>query len=158
MAFNRLQKFLLSFVLVIVVALALFTFIVFFSMRRAQGSDNPVVDVRIGEQVIKAETVRSGTKMYLGLSGRKNLCTDCGMLFIFPDKQIRDFVMRDMEFPLDIIFIADGKIINIAGNVAPENDPVVNYYTGGEPSDAVLELNASYCQAHSIKVGDTVIY
>ncbi|MFA5131164.1 MAG: DUF192 domain-containing protein [Patescibacteria group bacterium] len=158
MAFNRFQKFLLSFVLVIVVAFALFIFIVLFSLNRAQSSPNPIIDLKINGQTIKAEIVKSGPKMYLGLSKRPEMCAGCGMLFLFPDKEIRDFVMRDMEFPLDIIFISEGKIINIDENLMPESDPVENYYVSAEPADAVLELNAGYCQKYNIKAGDSVIY
>ena len=112
--------------------------------------------VAINNNVIKAETADSVLTQYHGLSNRPSLCPDCGMLFNFPDFQEREFVMRDMEFPLDIIFIADGKIINIAANLPPEgHEPSVIYKSNG-PADQVLEVNGGYAEQKGIKVGDMI--
>ena len=114
--------------------------------------------IEINQKIINIEIASSPINQYFGLSKRKSLCADCGMLFIFTDKQIREFVMRNMEFPLDIIFIADGRIINIAENLEPEGNNPINKYKSIAPADKVLELNGGYCQKHGIEVGDSVIF
>ncbi len=114
--------------------------------------------IKIKGQVIKAEESSSALDQYLGLSNRPSLCADCGMIFIFPEKQEREFVMRNMNFPLDIIFLDDGKIINIAANLKPEGDYPVNRYKSSAPANRVLELNGGYSEKYGLKAGDTIIY
>lgn len=112
--------------------------------------------LRIGNQAINIELAENERQWYRGLSGRENLCTDCGMYFIFPDQDRLEFVMRDMKFPLDIIFIADNKILNIAENLAPEGSDVKNIYSSSGRADRVLEVNSGYCNRYGIKAGDFV--
>lgn len=94
-----------------------------------------------GEEVI-LEIVKTPGDLYKGLSGRETLCDDCGMLFVFPDHDQRSFVMRDMNFPLDIIFLDSGRIIKIYRNVPPEGSLPQARYDSISPSDRVLELKA----------------
>ena len=78
------------------------------------------------------------------------------MLFSFPNSAPRRFVMRNMEFPLDIIFINEGKIIKISANLPPEREtPAVSYPSGG-PADRVLEVNAGVAAENNWAVGDSV--
>lgn len=113
--------------------------------------------VEINGKNISVENVSNSYDQYLGLSNRDNLCADCGMLFVFPDKKIEEFVMRNMKFPLDIVFISDNKIINIAENLSPEGVSPVNFYTSSAPVNNVLEINAGYAQKNGIKAGDEII-
>jgi uncharacterized membrane protein (UPF0127 family) len=76
------------------------------------------------------------------------------MLFVFSDFDERTFVMRDMLFPLDIIFIAKGRVVKIYENLAPEGDKPQNLYNSEFPVDQVLEINAGQAKAWGIKVGD----
>jgi hypothetical protein len=110
----------------------------------------------ISEKKIKVEIASTPEAHYRGLSNREQLCPDCGMFFIFPDKQIRSFVMREMNFPLDIVFINSGEIVKIAADARPESYPAVAY-SSSEPVDAVLELNAGYCSEKNIKIGDKIL-
>jgi len=121
-------------------------------------ADNKItaVDLRIKNDVIKAEVVRAPADLYKGLSGRESLCASCGMLFDFSDSDIRQFVMRDMKFPLDIIFINEGRIVGIAANLRPEGSSPQNVYSSDAPADRVLEVNAGYAVAHDWQRGDEV--
>jgi hypothetical protein len=106
---------------------------------------------------IKIEIAANDLQRYRGLSGRDSLCDNCGMYFIFPAKSKLEFVMRDMNFPLDIIFINDNKIINIAANLKPEGTKISNIYSSTGEANRVLELKAGECERLGIKVGDLVI-
>lgn len=121
------------------------------------GGKNRELLVAIGGQEIKVETATTEAEKYLGLSGRDSLCQDCGMLFVFPDQAEREFVMRDMKFPLDIIFINQGKIIKIATNLSPSGDSPLISYGSGQPADQVLEVNAGVAALNNWKEGDEVI-
>jgi uncharacterized membrane protein (UPF0127 family) len=92
-----------------------------------------------------------------GLSDRENLCADCGLLFIFPEKKVRNFWMKNMHFPIDIIWISDNKILNISHNLPPEGEHPANTYSSAEPVDYVLEVNAGWTEKRGVGVGDKVL-
>lgn len=128
------------------------------SSRTAQannGQDRYSI-VKIGQQEMKVEIASTFRQQYQGLSGRQAICADCGMLFVFADSDKKSFVMRDMEFPLDMIFVDNGVIKNIAADLEPEGDDPKNIYESDGASDQVLEVNGGYCQRHNIKPGDRV--
>jgi len=112
--------------------------------------------VTIKDQTVQAELATTPAQMYQGLSGRPALCPACAMLFNFSDSAERQFVMRNMAFPLDIIFISYGHIIKIDANLPPDGAGPEIVYDSGAPADQVLEVNAGYAAAHGIKVGDAV--
>ena len=112
--------------------------------------------IQIKDRLIQAEIAATTEEHYLGLSGRKELCADCGLLFSFPDRQERFFVMREMNFPLDIIFIDQNRIISLASDLLPEGKQPENIYASGEPVQFVLELNGGYSAAYNFQVGDQV--
>ena len=87
-----------------------------------------------------------------GLGDRTEVPDDYGMLFIFPNDGKFGFWMKDMLVPIDIIWItAEGKIVTIEKEVAPDTYPNVFYPT--ESMRYVLETKAGYAEAHGWKVG-----
>jgi len=78
-----------------------------------------------------------------GLSGRDSLDSDAGMLFVFDAPSIYPFWMKEMKFPLDMIWIDGGKVVDVAtlrppvpGElIPPSHIPVAS-------ADLVLEINA----------------
>ncbi len=89
-----------------------------------------------------------------GLSGRTGLAADRGMLFIFPDSAQYGFWMKDMKFPLDIVWIKDNQVVGISEKLAPETYPSLFYPPA--PVDKVLEINAGQVEKFNIKIGDVV--
>lgn len=58
------------------------------------------------------ELVANQARREKGLGGVESIPENGGMLFSFPDSQIRHFVMRDCLVPIDIIFLdSDGRIV-----------------------------------------------
>ena len=112
--------------------------------------------VAINQERIRVEIADSPIELYRGLSGRQGLCPDCGMLFNFSDSEEQEFVMRNMNFPLDIIFMNHGQIINIAADLAPEGNNPSKIYDSGGPTDQVLEVNGGYAARRGLKVGDRI--
>ena len=78
------------------------------------------------------------------------------MLFVFHDYQKRTFVMRRMHFPLDIIWIKDDKIVNIAKNLPPEGENPDKLYSSSLPINYVLEVNGRFCDENGVEIGDEV--
>ena len=107
------------------------------------------IETKIDIQIAQTEFDRE-----LGLMFRKSMNENQGMLFIFPDVQVRNFWMRNTEIPLDMIFINDAEmILNIAKNTTPYSD---NSYSSSGPAKYVLEVNGGYADRYKISAGDKV--
>jgi uncharacterized membrane protein (UPF0127 family) len=92
------------------------------------------------------------SKQYTGLSDTSALEPGQGMLFVFDGEGDRSFVMRDMAFPLDMVFVdADGTITAI--HHAPvESDGDLTQYSGR--AKYVLEVPMGYTNRTGVDVGD----
>ncbi len=87
-----------------------------------------------------------------GLSDRISLGTTEGMLFIFPSAGLYGFWMKDMHFPLDMIWIREDKqVIAVDSDVLPDSFPKV--FVPPSPIVYVLEVNAGFAEKNDIKVG-----
>lgn len=135
---------------VLLIAISMFSLTVF----NASTKDMVVIgEVRI--PVLIAET---NEELRRGLSGMASLDKGAGMLFIFPKADTYTFWMPNMNFPIDIIWINDGVVVDIHHNVSNEFDldnPKI--YTPKEPAQYILEVNAGIAEEHNIKIGDSVI-
>lgn len=114
--------------------------------------------VKIKSKIIKVEIADEFKEQIQGLSDRKNLCPECGMLFIFNNKQERTFWMKNMNFPIDIIWLNDKIITNISHNLPPEGDKPENLYKSSSNVNYVLEVNSGFSEKNNIKTGDRVIF
>lgn len=112
---------------------------------------NPLVTVRFDGSVLQAEVVASPAKLYQGLGGRRHLAPGTGMLFILPRLEVQHFCMRDMLIPIDIIWLAQSRIIGFHRNI-PADDP--GTFTSPGPADMVLEVPAGFAAAAGLRLGD----
>jgi uncharacterized membrane protein (UPF0127 family) len=69
--------------------------------------------------MIRVELAATWWQRFRGLSGRESLNGADGMLFIFPWRARWRMCMRGMKFPLDFIWMNDGKIVAIDRNIQP---------------------------------------
>lgn len=118
------------------------------------GKDYSIVSLKIDEKIIETELVFSSEAMYLGLSGRDSLAPNKGMLFVFNDYGHRKFLMRNMNFPLDIVFLKNGEVVKIFSNLAPEGESPKNIYQYGL-ADMVIELPGNYFKNNNLHEGMT---
>lgn len=121
--------------------------------------DRQKKEITVGKTKLTVEVVLKPESTTLGLSGRDAIGAD-GMLFLLPQKRVATFWMKEMKFDIDIIWIANGKIVGIAPNVpkpAPETQlEDLPLYSSPEAVQAVLEVPAGQAQAYNLEVGDTV--
>lgn len=111
------------------------------------------VTLSIGKQTIPAEIAATRQSREQGLMQRKQLCEDCGMLFVFERAGRYGFWMKDTDLSLAIAFIdAGGRILNIAEMQA---DTTNAYYPEGNALYA-LEMNEGWFARHRIKPKDKV--
>lgn len=109
--------------------------------------------LKIGKAAVQAEVAATPEAREQGLMHREHLCTDCGMLFVFPVAGRYGFWMKNTPLPLAIAFISrDGRIINIA---EMQPDTVDVHYAEGNAQYA-LEMNGGWFAAHGVKPGDGV--
>lgn len=114
--------------------------------------------VRVGQKIFSVELAISDHQQTIGLSNRTGLKAGTGMLFVFKDARRPVFWMKDMLFPLDIVWIYQGKVVDISRNV-PKPEPgtpadKLPLYEPASPVDYVLEINAG--EAAQINIGDEV--
>src|SRR5262249_22137789 len=101
---------------------------------------------------LRVEVVRTAEERAKGLSGRKSLDHDAGMLFDIPVRG-GGFSMKDTSIPLSVAFIdACGRIVDIQDmqpNAAPLTSSPLTYRFG-------LEVNQGWFRDHGVSVGDAV--
>ena len=93
-------------------------------------------------------------KRYLGLSNTSELATGEGMLFVHPSEGRHSYVMRDMAFPLDIVFIdADEEVTTIHHAPVPDGEYERSYSGRGK---WVLEVPRGWTNETGLEPGDRV--
>lgn len=116
---------------------------------------------KIGTKTYKLILAKTDVEKMKGLSDRKSLPADQGMLFLFPKKDTYAFWMKGMLFPIDIIYIDDNKIVDIVENApapaAGQDASTLPIYKPGAAANYILEINAHQTSSNKIKKGDTVV-
>lgn len=106
---------------------------------------------------IDAEVVSTPEERTRGLSGRKSLAPNAGLLFVFDQPDRYNFWMKEMNFPIDIIWIGeDFSVVDITENALPESFPEL--FSPKDKALYVLEVNAYFARTHAISVGDRVSF
>lgn len=131
------------------------------SLAFAQPTPLPQAELLINQHRYSVEIANTHIAQTQGLSGRPTLAENHGMYFIFQETKPRRFWMKEMKFPLDILWIKDDKIIAITANIPPPSPQTppkkLPRYTSSQPINKVLELPAGTAATNGIKVGDQVI-
>ena len=143
---------------VALILIAIAGFLYFFVFRKGN-PPLPRDEVRINGATFDVEIASSTLEKATGLSFRPGLGENQGMLFLFSSGQILHFWMKDMNFPLDIIWISGDKVMGFAQN-APAEPGVplwkLTIYNSPDGTDKVLEVNAGTVERDNIKIGDMV--
>jgi len=127
-----------------------------FFWREQSRLSNKNNTLSINGQSVDIQLADTEKLRYQGLSGQKKICEFCGMLFIFPEKKVENIVMRNMNFPLDIIYIDENKIIKIDANLLPEGENPNTIYSSEFPVDYILEVNSGFTDKYNINIGDEI--
>jgi hypothetical protein len=149
-------------IIIIVLAIALVAVGIFcvWHIVLSRSANPPLTEseVRVGNATFAVEMATTTVEKTRGLSFRANLAQGSGMLFTF-NPGVQNFWMKDMNFPIDIIWIADGKVAGFAENAEPQpGTPLwkLTIYTSPDGVDKVLEVNAGTVAKDGIKIGDMV--
>lgn len=81
-----------------------------------------------------------------------------GMMFIFDEGAQRAFWMKDMRFDLDVLWVAEGKVVKIdlAVPAPAEGQEPARMHSSPHLVDTVIELPAGSVSHLGIAVGDIV--
>lgn len=117
--------------------------------------------VSIRDDRIDAEIARTDAEQARGLGGRDGLVPGAGMVFPYAEPSRRAFWMKDMRFDIDIVWIREGRIIDVSRFVpAPRAQPSLlddlPTFEPREPADTVLEVVAGTANARGWQIGDSV--
>ena len=115
--------------------------------------------VSVGGATFSVELAVTSDEQQQGLSDRPSMDPAAGMLFVYDSPKGVVFWMKNMHFPLDILWIgADCTLVDFSRNVPPpapgtENSDLERYRPGAE-IQYVLEVNAG--AAAGMQVGNPV--
>ena len=129
-----------------------------FAFAKVQDYAHAIVTTSTGKE-IPVEVADTVEKRSLGLGKRSGLENGWGMLFVFEKRKQHGFWMKDMQFPLDIIWLDNHRIVHILRNVQPAK-------SGNNPSvmippvagNFVLEIDAGYADKLNLQVGQHLKY
>ncbi len=116
--------------------------------------------VEVGGTSFLVEVADTPSARQQGLSGRESLGAECGMWFVFAQPQVATFWMKEMQFPLDIVWVTDElQIAGVAADVPAPGTPnsALPRYSSGIPVRYVLEINAGMAAELGIEPGDAVV-
>ena len=115
------------------------------------------VSIWIGGTEIRAEIADSSEERIKGLSGRGQLAEREGLLFVFDAPEKQGIWMKEMNFPIDIIWLdANKRILTVAENISPETFPKVFYPSA--PALYVLEVSGGTASKYGIMEGQTAVF
>ncbi len=111
----------------------------------------------IGDTTLKVAIAYTEKEKSQGLSGSAPLGPTEGMLFVFDNDEIPSFWMKDMSYPLDMIWIDSTlHVSEITKNIPPESYPA--QFTPSHPIRFMLEAPAGFSDMHAIGVGTAVSF
>ena len=135
-------------------------FLAFGCNRTTEVPGLPSGTVTVSGQTLNVQIAESQEARQHGLSGTTSLAENDGMIFIFPSPNIYGFWMKDMNFPLDFIWIANGQVMEITSDVQTQpgvpDSQLQNYYPH-EPIDSMIEVNAGWAKKNLLDVGDSAV-
>lgn len=118
----------------------------------APAPEAPVTLDGVPVDVIVADSKDEWTR---GLQGYEPLESGEGMLFVFGQPAPRAFVMKDVSFPIDVVFIAEDGTVSAIEPLDPGDTHVV---LSPSPSAYVIELPQGWAAESDVEVGDAFVY
>jgi uncharacterized membrane protein (UPF0127 family) len=142
-------KFVLGLTVVIFIIILVSTFIL---------QNNKSTQILVKGQNFNVELAQTSQEKQIGLSNTNSIAENEGMLFLFDEADYYSFWMRDMKFPIDIIFINGNKVTTIISNALPpsKTNGSLTTFQPKIKSDKVLEVNAGIAKKYNIQEGTII--
>ncbi len=108
--------------------------------------------IKTANDSIVAQVAKTDAQRTTGLSGRACIGADQGMLFEFDNPGLYPFWMKDMKFPIDMVWInANHTVVTVDPAVLPSSYP--SNFVSSAPAQYVLELQAGRARTLNITPG-----
>lgn len=118
----------------------------------------PTVDLRLGDGIFRARIAANDSDRARGLSGVKELDPDQALLIVFPSESRWGIWMKDMNIPIDIVWLdKNKKVIHIVENALPEYSTDKTFKPEAS-AQYVVELPAGTVESMAIKAGITAVF
>lgn len=123
----------------------------------SSGQSLPIsAQAQVSGQVIDLEVAQTPQQQAMGLMYRTVLADNQGMLFPFDPPQPVSFWMKNVAISLDMIFLKNGRVVEIAANVPPCKTATCPVYGPKSHIDQVIELRGGRAVELGLQVGDPV--
>jgi uncharacterized membrane protein (UPF0127 family) len=106
--------------------------------------------VTLGDARLRVVVADDEVSRVQGLQGYDGLEPDEGMLFEWADADIRSFAMKEVSFPIEVVFIDEGSRVSAIYPLQPGDTHVV---TSPSPCRYVVEVPAGWTADHDVSVG-----
>lgn len=161
---QKLTKTIVSkYFLIIIFLLLLAVFFVSFNLKSKNISPVPSatekqLQIETGSKIvtINVEIAKTEAELTQGLSNRAGIDQNSGMYFELGQRAVTSFWMKEMLFPLDIIWIDNGTIIGIEKNAPIPTSATIPTFHSPTAVTNVLEVNGGFSDKNGIKTGDKV--
>ena len=149
--FEKPSKLLIGFALIVVISM------IGLRIHQANNAKNPpTVLTIINSASFVTEVADTPDKRELGLGERDGLDKRHAMYFPFPTSKRWIFWMKGMRFPIDVVWIKDGEVVDVTKNVPVPKDGIIERFMPNVSANGVLEINAGEAAEINIKPGDKV--
>jgi hypothetical protein len=109
--------------------------------------------MQIGNRTFTIEIAATEESRQRGLMHRKALPADRGMIFVFDREEPRAFWMKNVPFPLDIVFLdATGRVVDVK-RLLPLD---LRSTYAARPAQYAIEINAGAAVEAGVKIGDLI--
>ncbi len=116
-------------------------------------TDLPRSTLQLGKGKLSVQIASEDRERAIGLMSRTSLPASEGMLFVFPDKGVQCFWMRNTLIPLTAAFVADdGRIVNLADMQPLSDEP----HCSAQPVRYVLEANQGWFAKAGVQAGSRI--
>ncbi|XAM00336.1 DUF192 domain-containing protein [Phycisphaeraceae bacterium D3-23] len=119
--------------------------------------------VEINGKTFELELALTNSTRFQGLSDRRSIDADGGMLFVYPSERSLGFVMRRCHVPIDIVLLdADGRVV--AMHAMPVIEPIggeewfypTETYSSDDPAQMAMEFKGGTLGSLDLEVGDVI--
>jgi uncharacterized membrane protein (UPF0127 family) len=118
----------------------------------------PHTSLKLGDGVFTARVAKTQDELDKGLGGTHKLREDQAMLFVYSHDDKWKVTMKDMNFPVDAVWLdADKKVVYIVKNVPPESYPYEDF-TPKEKARYVVEFPEGTIGPKAISIGTVATF
>jgi uncharacterized membrane protein (UPF0127 family) len=118
----------------------------------------PKDTMRLAGSSFKIRVADTDKKRIQGLSGTNNLPADEAMLFIFTTDSKWSIWMKDMNYPIDIVWLDDSKkVVDFVTNVPPDSYPDKTF-SPKEDARYVVEFRSGIVKEKGITIGQVAAF